>query len=568
MEQTAARPTPAPRGVAPDAVEFVGRLRRSGLLESSELDAFLTGPAAEGTDGPAELADALVREGLLNEYQAGRLLAGQTAGLLFGEYRVLGCLGGRAYRVEHTQLKRLAAVKVLGDEEDRPSALLPLVQSEVQSLSALRHPGLVLPSLVGEADSGHPGRVVRYLVVDHVHGRDLGQIVRDDGPLPVAVACGVACQAAEALRHVHEHGRTHRRVRPSKLVLTPQGQVKLLGLGEDTLCRGRTGAPPNDEFSAPELRAGRAGDVRSDVYGLGATLYFLLTGQPPHVGDPGQRRALVPLRRLRPEAPLDLEAVVCQMMARDPSDRYPTPLAVLVALNPFRESPGTAGQPGGLPREQELSRVQDALLFAMARMAEIRGLETQAHLLRMQQYVRVLAEAATRQPAFAGRIDATFIRMLERCVVLHDVGKVAIPDHVLLKPGKFDAEERSIMESHTVLGANFLQALAGQPGATLDFLQMAIDIARHHHERFDGTGYPDGLAGEAIPLAARIATFADVYDALRSRLVYKPGLAHAPSRRLILEAGQGQFDPNLLAAFRDCEASFQHIFEMSEPYGS
>jgi hypothetical protein len=564
MEQTAVRPTRA----APEAVEFVGRLRRSGLLEPAEVDAFLAGPAAAGAEGSADLAEALVREGLLNEFQVERLLAGQTTGLVFGEYRVLGRLGGRAYRVEHTQFKRLAAVKVLGDEEDRQSTLLPLVQSELQALGALRHPGLVLPAQVGEADATHPGRVVRYLVMDHVHGRDLAQIVRDEGPLPVPLACGVACQAAEALRHAYEHGRTHRRVRPSKLILTPQGHVKLLGLSEDGLWRGRTNPPPNDEFSAPECRAGRGGDVRSDVYGLGATLYFLLTGQPPHVGDPGQRRSMVPLRRLRPEAPLDLDAVVCQMMARDPSDRYPTPLAVLVALNQFRDSPGSSGQPGALPREQELSQVQDALLFAMARMAEIRGLETEAHLLRMQQYVRVLAETAMRQPAFAGRIDATFIRMLERCVVLHDIGKVAIPDHVLLKPGKLDAEERSIMESHTVLGANFLQALAGQPGATLDFLQTAIDIARHHHERYDGAGYPDGLAGEAIPLAARIATFADVYDALRSRLVYKPGLAHGPSRRLILEAGQGQFDPNLLAAFRECEASFQHIFEMSEPYGS
>jgi serine/threonine protein kinase len=161
----------------------------------------------------------------------------------------------------------------------------------------------------------------------------------------------------------------------------------------------------------------RPSDVRRRLW-PGATLYFLLTGQPPYVGDPGQRRALVPLRQLRPETPLDLEAVVCQMMARDPSDRYPTPLAVLVALNQFRDPPGSRGQLGGGPREHELSQVQDALLFAMARMAEIRGLETEAHLLRMQQYVRVLAETAMRQPAFAGRIDAAFIRMLERCVVL------------------------------------------------------------------------------------------------------------------------------------------------------
>src|SRR5437588_550779 len=96
--------------------------------------------------------------------------------------------------------------------------------------------------------------------------------------------------------------------------------------------------------------------------------------------------------------------------------------------------------------------------------------------------------------------------MLERCVLLHDIGKVAIPDHILLKPGKLDAEERSIMESHTLLGANILEAVARQQGACLAFLQMAIDIVRHHHEQYDGNGYPHGLVGDAIPLAARFTT--------------------------------------------------------------
>jgi putative two-component system response regulator len=211
-------------------------------------------------------------------------------------------------------------------------------------------------------------------------------------------------------------------------------------------------------------------------------------------------------------------------------------------------------------RDADLYQAQDVLIFAMAKMAELRGLETSAHLLRMQAYVRVLAEEAMRLPAFAGRIDGTFVRMLERCVLLHDIGKVAIPDHILLKPGKLEAEERSVMESHTAVGADILAAVARQHGASLAFLQMATDIARYHHERFDGTGYPEGLSGEAIPLAARIVTLADVYDALRSKLVYKPGLAHGSAKRLILDSKPGQFDPALLVAFRHCEASLEHVF--------
>src|SRR5262249_34662055 len=182
---------------------------------------------------------------------------------------------------------------------------------------------------------------------------------------------------------------------------------------------------------------------------------------------------------------------------------------------------------------------------------------------RMQGYVRVLAEEAMNLPAFAGLIDGPFIRMLERCVLLHDIGKVAMPDHILLKPARLDSEERSIMESHTTVGADILEAVAKQHGACLAFLQMAIDIVRSHHQRFDGSGYPDGLSGAAIPLAARIVTVADVYDALRCKLVYKPGLTHAAARRLLLDPDKGHFDPALLVAFRNAEANFQQIFEQN-----
>jgi response regulator RpfG family c-di-GMP phosphodiesterase len=215
-------------------------------------------------------------------------------------------------------------------------------------------------------------------------------------------------------------------------------------------------------------------------------------------------------------------------------------------------------------RDVDLYQTQDVLIFAMAKMAELRGLETGAHLLRLQGYVRVLAEEAQRLPAFASRIDDTFVRMLERCVLLHDIGKVAVPDHILLKPGQFDAVERSIMESHTAVGAEILAAVAQQHGAPLAFLQMATDIARHHHERYDGSGYPDGLAGEAIPLSSRIVVLADVYDALRSKLVYKPGLTHVAAKRLILDANSGQFDPALLVAFRNCEATLDQIFTQTK----
>jgi putative two-component system response regulator len=216
-------------------------------------------------------------------------------------------------------------------------------------------------------------------------------------------------------------------------------------------------------------------------------------------------------------------------------------------------------------RDDTTFQARDVLIFAMAKMAELRGQESGGHLQRMQAYVRVLAEQAQRLPSFARLIDGEFIGMLERCVLLHDIGKVAIPDHVLLKPGRLDPEERSIMESHTTVGASMLEIVARQHGASsLVFLQMAIDIVRHHHERWDGAGYPDGLSGSTIPLAARITMIADVYDAMRSKLVYKPRLSHSAVRRLMGFAAQGHFDPALLVAFQQCAANFEQIFEQTK----
>jgi HD-GYP domain-containing protein (c-di-GMP phosphodiesterase class II) len=449
----------------------------------------------------------------------------------------------------------------------------------------------------GESEvPGEPNQRLRYLVMEYVHGRNLEQYVQEHGPLLIELACDFIRQAANGLRHAHEHGLIHRDIKPSNLFVTGDpladrdfpsaihepraATVKILDFGLARLCRRRcTEAHAmlgTVDYMAPEqARDARSVDIRADIYGLGGTLYWLLTGQRPFPNDRPVVQALlarqhetpIPPRNLRSDIPLELEAIVCQMMARDPSDRYPTPLAVSAALSDFLDSQRTAASTPLvqtlLPGDTAADQARDVLIFAMAKMAELRGQETGAHLLRMQQYARVLAEEAMRLPAFAARIDDSFVRMLERCVLLHDIGKVAIPDHILLKPGKLEDEERSIMESHTVLGANLLEAVARQHGACLAFLNMAIDVVRHHHERYDGKGYPDSLRGDSIPLSARIVTLVDSYDAMRSKLLSKPGLSHAATVRLLLNPDQGQFDPAILVAFHQCEDAFKQIFEQT-----
>jgi response regulator RpfG family c-di-GMP phosphodiesterase len=180
--------------------------------------------------------------------------------------------------------------------------------------------------------------------------------------------------------------------------------------------------------------------------------------------------------------------------------------------------------------------------------------------LRLQRYCRCLAEEAAKAAAFADQIDPNFIDMLECCAPLHDIGKAGLPDHVLLQPGKLTRDERVLMESHTVIGAETLTEAARQHGFALAFWQMAIDIARHHHERHDGSGYPDRLAGSAIPLAARLLTIGDVYDELRSRRAHKPALSHSAVVNLMTKDSARQFDPGLLQAFQRCAGHFEQIF--------
>jgi response regulator RpfG family c-di-GMP phosphodiesterase len=257
----------------------------------------------------------------------------------------------------------------------------------------------------------------------------------------------------------------------------------------------------------------------------------------------------------KPFSPLRLRSSVqAALGVKEAQDRSDQVVRELLAANAQLEQ-------ALAERSQDLLQARNGLVMVLARLAEQRSCETPGHLTRLPRFCRLLAESAARLPAFAGRIDAAFIETLEGCVSLHDVGKMVLPDHILMKPGRLDAEERRQMQEHTTLGADILQGVARRHGDAIPFLRVAAEVARHHHERYDGTGYPDRLKGEAIPLAARIVAVADVYDALRSRRVYKPALAHASAVRTILENSPGQFDPHLREAFGRCAADFERVYK-------
>ncbi|MFZ5506048.1 MAG: response regulator [Pseudomonadota bacterium] len=195
--------------------------------------------------------------------------------------------------------------------------------------------------------------------------------------------------------------------------------------------------------------------------------------------------------------------------------------------------------------------VQDVSMRALASIAEARDDETGNHILRTQAYVNVLARALATTPRYAGELTPALVETYTKAAPLHDIGKVAIPDHILHKPGKHTPDEWEIMKTHARQGSDAIwRAICDQEEReALDFLYIAMDIAHYHHEKWDGSGYPEGLAGEAIPLPARLMALADVFDALISKRAYKPAFPLDRATAIITEGRGRHFDPDVVDAY-------------------
>jgi putative two-component system response regulator len=191
---------------------------------------------------------------------------------------------------------------------------------------------------------------------------------------------------------------------------------------------------------------------------------------------------------------------------------------------------------------------QLATIFALARLAEARDDDTGQHIERVQTFSKILAEQMREMRMRVAQLTTAFIENLYQTASLHDIGKVGTPDAILLKPGKLTADEFAEMKKHSDLGATTLAAVLKRHPDNL-FLRVGVEVARSHHEKWNGTGYPDGLQGEAIPLAARIVALADFYDALTSNRCYRPAFSHEHTSRMIHEGGGTHFDPDVVAAF-------------------
>ena len=208
---------------------------------------------------------------------------------------------------------------------------------------------------------------------------------------------------------------------------------------------------------------------------------------------------------------------------------------------------------------RQIASLQEVTILALASLAETRDADTGNHLKRTQQYVELLCNALSQHPRFDNYLSAERIRIVALCAPLHDIGKVGVPDRILLNPGRYTPEEFEIMKTHPQLG---LDAIANAQASVHDeseLFEVAKEIVYSHHEKWDGSGYPQGLRGEAIPIPARVMALADVYDALICRRVYKAGLSHEQAVQIIVEGRSKHFDPDVVDAFVALGAEFQAI---------
>lgn len=209
----------------------------------------------------------------------------------------------------------------------------------------------------------------------------------------------------------------------------------------------------------------------------------------------------------------------------------------------------------------QVLQLQAASIHVMVSLAEFRDEETGNHIRRTQEYVRLLGRWMQEHGIYPHALTAASVDQIAQAAPLHDVGKIAIPDHILLKPARLTPDEFAIMKTHSTRGFEILEQARKSMGEDNPLLIYASEITRHHHERWDGSGYPDGLSGESIPLSARLMAVADVYDAARSSRPYKEPFTHEASVALIAEGAGDHFDPKVAEAFLALQDEFAAIAE-------
>jgi HD-GYP domain-containing protein (c-di-GMP phosphodiesterase class II)/tRNA A-37 threonylcarbamoyl transferase component Bud32 len=546
--------------------------------------------------------DALVGLKFLTQFQLSRVLSGQGATLRIGHYLVRERLESGSASVvflgDHPLLKRRVAIKVVTVEDGTPVELVDRFFGEARMLAALNHPNVVTLHDAGEVVAANGVSGLIYLVLEYVPGGELEKFVYARGPQPAGVVCEWGRQVASALHAAHAAGLVHRDLKPSNLLLTETQRLKLIDFGlarEFASTKTEPGVLLGSlEFLAPEqLADAPTVGPAADVYGLGAVLFWALTGHLP-IPTAATRRETIqvirtrPPRRaaeVRPDVPHEVDELLARMLARNPAERpstgeveaafakfaSPSPMTVLAGSAPVaddaneRERLRTAVQlieEVAKARATEAAQARVAILAALTAAAAARPTESGGHQQRVAAFTRFIADALSKRDEWPMCADPVFVGDLTRAASAHDLGLVAIPDEILTHVGKLMASDQVLYETHPVVGDRILDELANEFGPALPFLRVARAVVRHHHEHWDGTGYPDKLKGDHIPPVARIVAVADAYDTLRRGAFGARGVPHAGAVNLIAKESGKLYDPAVVEALQKCAPEFERVYRM------
>jgi eukaryotic-like serine/threonine-protein kinase len=395
--------------------DFIDLVRKSDLIDAERMNAFERALADSGSalDRPQAIAQRMIREGLLTTFQAKQILQGKWRKFLIsGKYKLLEMLGaggmGAVYLCEHVFMRRLVALKVLPVDKLQDSSALERFYREARAAGALDH-----PNIVRAHDIDHDGNL-HFLVMEFVEGSSLQEIVSKHGPMDVTRACHYIRQAALGLHHAHEAGLVHRDVKPGNLLLDRSGTVKVLDLGlarffnvhKDNLTEKYDDGSVmgTADYLAPEQAMNNQVDIRSDLYSLGATFYFLLTGKAPFQEGTITQKLLwhqtknpPTVREKRPDVPAGVVTIIQKLMSKSPADRYQTPQELIDALAPWTKDPI------GPPPAAEMPKLSPAALKPWAQnSAPVLPPSTPQRTSLQPAGVGARGSAAVRRPPGSG----------------------------------------------------------------------------------------------------------------------------------------------------------------------
>jgi HD-GYP domain-containing protein (c-di-GMP phosphodiesterase class II)/tRNA A-37 threonylcarbamoyl transferase component Bud32 len=580
---------------------MLAELMSARLLDGSDVPLFLhgVGDRVPHLITRERVGDALVHFRFLTDYQRTRAVSGQLFGMTFGPYRVLERLGGGTVGVvflgEHTVLKRKVAIKTLSSNDEVHPDTQHRFLTEARALARLNHPHVVAAWDAGVIESDTES--LWYLVLEPVLGGDLENLVYETGVQLLPQVATWGWQAAVGLHAAHTAGLIHRDVKPSNLLLGRNQQIKVSDFGlvreYDSTRTAHKTIIGSIEFLAPEqFNDPTTVGPAADVYGLGVSLFWVLTGKLPYPEGLNPRELmdhihegiLFRLREIDPNQPAELDVLFHRMMARNPADRPSLP----VVAQAFAAFAAPTRHPEAAARlfipddstdtdalrfaiqalEEQLNEItsqlaetRDAILIGMKTAVTRRPGETNGHVQRVAAYSRILARQLNSKARWTGFQSKTAESELARAATLHDLGLVGISDSIETGAVSRTPSEEHEYRTHPVIGSQMLDELAERHGQLLPYLRMLRDVVRHHHERWDGTGWPDGLKAAHIPPAARIVAVADAYDRLRNPGGDKRGMTHNDAVAAITRESGTKFDPEVIEAFSATSTVIGQVFD-------